>query len=583
MAVSKVTSEKFFEKRSNTYLVYMGKDTKNKKKGHNQVTFKPYQQNQMWLFPPSLGELIPSDHYVRLVNEAIEAMDLDPLLNTYEGGGSSAYHPRMMLKALVYGYIEKIYSSRGIEKAIRENICFMWLCGMQQPDHNTLNRFRKSQLRETVKDVFGQVLLMLIEQGYVHLNDYYVDGTKIESVANRYSFVWAKNVQRYKSRLLDKIAGLIEQIEAANDAAETEASKQEAQREAPQISDSKALVETIERLNEQLHEQLPDKKKVARQLKKLEEEHLPKLQSYEEQEMHLDGRSSYSKTDVDATFMRTKDDHLGNGQLKPCYNVQLGTEDQFIINYTVHQTSSDMAVFVEHMDDTLEVLDGIEVPAPKRIGADAGYGSEENYEYLEQKGIDAYMKYPGFYQEQKSKYKNDPFHPSNLYYNEEQDFYVCPMGQHLTYRREEKTKSRSGFDQKISIYQAQQCCACPLRGMCHRSKGNRILQVNRNAQRLRQQAKENLTSLRGIRMRSQRGVDTEPVFGHIKQDRHFRRFMLTSKRGVATETGLLAIAHNIKKWAAKINQGGIMPTLPVNPAQSAQMEINEPKMAKMRA
>ena len=188
-----------------------------KKKRHNQVTFKPYVQNQAWLLPPTLEELIPEGHLVRLVNDAIEGMDLEPILNTYEGGGSSTYHPRMMLKALVYGYVDKRYSSRDIEKALQKNLCYMWLCGMQKPDHNTLNRFRNSRLKQTVKAVFAHVLAMLVEQGYVRLEEYYVDGTKLESVAGRYTYVWAKNVERYKGALLEKIAQVIEQIEAANE------------------------------------------------------------------------------------------------------------------------------------------------------------------------------------------------------------------------------------------------------------------------------------------------------------------------------------------------------------------------------
>ena len=158
---------------------------KGSKKLHNEVVFKPYTQDQMWLLPPSLGELIPENHIVRLVNEAIEGMDMSLIVKAYEGGGASNYHPKMLLKALVYGYIEKLYSSRRIEKATKENICFMWLCGMQQPDHNTINRFRKGQLKNTVKDVFAQVLLYLIDKEVVRIEDYYVDGTKIESVANR--------------------------------------------------------------------------------------------------------------------------------------------------------------------------------------------------------------------------------------------------------------------------------------------------------------------------------------------------------------------------------------------------------------
>lgn len=550
-----------------------------KKKRHNQVTFKPYIQNQVWLFPPTLGELIPEDHICRLVSNAIDGMDLDPILNTYNGGGSSTYHPRMMLKALVYGYVDKYYSSRAIEKAIRENICFMWLCGMQQPDHNTLNRFRNSQLKQTVKEVFAQILAMLVEQGYVRLEEYYVDGTKMESVAGRYTFVWAKNVERYKGALLDKIAHIIEQIEATNEQAEAEAAEKEAKATRPAVSDSEALKETIVELNKKLEEQLGENKKVARQLGKLMSEHLPKLMRYEEQERLLDGRSSYAKTDPDATFMRTKDDHLGSGQLKPCYNIMAGTENQFILNVTVHQTPSDMAAFKGHMDDTLDMLEKTSLPKPKRGSGDAGFGSEENYEYLEEKGIEAYLKYPGYYQEQTQKRKDDAFHLSNLYYNKEEDYYVCPMGQHMTLWRTNTEKTSTGYEHQVHYYQAQRCEGCPLRGLCHTAKTDRVLKVNHRSAAYRQAAKERLNSLRGIRMRNQRGVDTEPVFGHIKQCRHFRRFLLTGLDGVATEVGLLAVAHNLKKWWVKICMRGR--NVPFRPAESAKYVQMEAKNGQL--
>ena len=303
-----------------------------KKKLHNSVVFKPYVQNQIWLLPPSLGDLIPANHIVRLVNEAIEGMDMSLILNAYEGGGASNYHPKMLLKALVYGYIEKLYSSRRIEKALQENICFMWLCGMQHPDHNTINRFRKGQLKNTVKDVFAQVLLYLIERGLVKIEDYHVDGTKMESVANRY------------------------------------------------------------------------------------------------------------------TFMRMKEDHMKNGQLKPGYNIQIGTTNQFIVNYTLHQSTTDWPVFIPHMEDTAALLEGIGQQLPKRVIGDAGYGSEQNYDYITQKGIENYLKYLGFFREQKRSFKQNAFHTQNLHYNEKEDFYVCPMGQRLTYRYTKNVKSKLGYE-----------------------------------------------------------------------------------------------------------------------------------------
>ena len=195
----------------------------NKQKRHNVVTFKPYEQHQGRLFMPSFEELVAEDHIVRLVSRAIDGMQLDSLLNAYEGGGASNYHPKMLLKVLVYGYIDRLYSSRRLEKATRENVNFMWLTGLQTADHNTINRFRKGQLKDTIKDVFAAVLLFLVEEGMVRLEDYHIDGTKIESAANRYTFVWAKNVARYKASVLEKVAVLVDQIEQSNEEAEAAA------------------------------------------------------------------------------------------------------------------------------------------------------------------------------------------------------------------------------------------------------------------------------------------------------------------------------------------------------------------------
>ena len=552
---------------------------KGSKKLHNEVVFKPYTQDQMWLLPPSLGELIPENHIVRLVNEAIEGMDMSLIVKAYEGGGASNYHPKMLLKALVYGYIEKLYSSRRIEKATKENICFMWLCGMQQPDHNTINRFRKGQLKNTVKDVFAQVLLYLIDKEVVRIEDYYVDGTKIESVANRYTFVWAKNIARYKNGLLEKIANLVEQIEQTNEEAESESVRDE--QGVPLIQNSEDLQSTISKLNGQLKDEFGKNKKLKKKVKKLEEEHLKKLQEYENHERKLDGRSSYSKTDKDATFMRMKEDHMKNGQLKPAYNIQMGTSDQFIVNYTIHQTTTDWPVFIPHIQDTAATLSQIGQQLPKRIVTDAGYGSEQNYDYIEGLGIENYIKYPGFFREQKRSFKQNAFHTQNLYFNEIEDFYVCPMGQRLSYRYTKTVKSKLGYESKIKVYQASRCEGCPLRGSCHKAKTNRIVNRNSNLQKHRKIAKENLWSLRGIRLRKQRNFDVEAVFGHLKSNRGFKRFLLRSLPKVTIEFGLLAIAHNIKKWWAVLQFAKIIHLIPnpqppnTNPPASALLNPNK--------
>ena len=544
------------------------------KKRHIQVTFKAYEQHQQWLLPPSLEELIPEGHIVRLVSRAIDGMKLEPLLNAYEGGGASNYHPRMLLKVLVYGYIDRLYSSRRIAKAVSENINFMWLSGMQTPDHNTINRFRKGQLKQTVKAVFAEVLLLLIEEGLVRLEDYHVDGTKIESAANRYTFVWAKRVEKDKARLLDKINALLEQIEQRNEQEEGQAQRAGAEGgQGEKIVDSARLNQTVQRLNEQLEEDLGGDKKLRRKLKTLGEEHLPKLQQYEEHEAKLDGRNSYSKTDPDATFMRMKEDHMRNGQLKPGYNLQAGTSDQFIVNYTIHQSPTDTPVLKEHLEDTRSQLESIQKPMPRRASADAGYGSEENYAYLEQTGMEAYVKYPGFYHEQKKSVRQDPFRVENLYYNGQEDYYVCPMGQHLTYRYTTQTKNKNGYPSTVRIYQARRCEGCPLRGMCHRAKTSRVIQANPTLNKYKAQARQRLWSLRGIKLRHERSIDVEPVFGQIKWNRGFKRFLLRGMDKVTCEFGLVAIAHNLKKWWARLQQGLIVPIRPGSgPANSQKAE-----------
>src|SRR5512139_287949 len=187
------------------------------KKKNSPSVFKEYTQGQVVFLPIDLEAQIPSKHLVRVVNVAIEKMDLSRLLAQYKGGGTSSYHPKMLLKVLVYAYTQQLYSSRKIAKALRENISFMWLSGHQQPDFRTINRFRSEVVKEVIEDIFTSVLELLIGEGYVKLENYFLDGTKIEANANRYSWVWAKSTRHYKQKLQEKVKELIVQIEQVNE------------------------------------------------------------------------------------------------------------------------------------------------------------------------------------------------------------------------------------------------------------------------------------------------------------------------------------------------------------------------------
>jgi transposase/ribosomal protein S15P/S13E len=499
------------------------------------------------LLPPDLEELIPENHVVRTVHEAIEQIDLSILYQQYEGGGTSSYHPKMMLKVLIYGYIERLYSSRRIAKALRENVNFMWLSGQNHPDFRTINRFRGEVMKDIIGDVFASVLELLIEQGHVKLEDYFIDGSKLEANARRHSAVWAKNTQRYKGQVRKKIDEILEEIERENAAEQAEYGD----KDLPEVGeeaeiDSQRLKGKIDQLNERLRKK-PKDKPLKKALRKLEKDYLPRLEKYEEQEKKLAGRNSYSKTDEEATFMRMKVDQR-NPQAwpKPAYNVQLGTENQLIVGFSVHQQANDATCLIPHLEEVERNLRRL----PKNWVGDAIYGTEENLAYAEEKHCNAYLKYPTFHKEEKASYRDDLFRAENFTYDPEYDGFICPEGRRLPFNRSYQRITRTGFSTHIQRYTCLDCSHCPVKADCTPGEGNRQISVSWNNWRLRAIARQLLTSEKGVKLRSRRGVEVESPFGHIKFNRKFSRFMLRGLPKVRTELGLLSLAHNFIKLAA---------------------------------
>lgn len=316
-----------------------------------KIHFRPYSPNQIVLIPQRMDENIPSDDPVRILNAMVDNLDLSFFHKLYKELGRSPYHPRMMLKAVLYTYLNNIYSCRKIEKSITRDIHFIWLAGNERPDHQTINRFRNRVKYEKNK-IFTQVVLVLAAKGSISLDVEYVDGTKIESKANRYTFVWRKNVERNRD----------------------------------------------------------------------------KLQEYDRQMAVLGDRNSYSKTDPDATFMRMKEDHMKNGQTKPGYNLQIGTENQFLVDFALYPNPTDTLTMIPFETSFMERYGHF----PSEEIADSGYGSEENYRFMEENGIEAFVKYNFFHKEQRPRYVADPFRQESFYYNREEDYYVCPST-HETY------------------------------------------------------------------------------------------------------------------------------------------------------
>ena len=514
-----------------------------------KVIFKPDQQNQPDLFPFSFDEFVAKDHPVRVVNKIIDEIDLRDILDTYKGGGASSFHPRIMLKIIIYAYLNNTYSSRKIEKINRENVKFMWLNGQNFPDHNTINNFRSSRLKGKIDDIFKQIVILLNQRGVISFEKVFTDGTKMESVANRYTFVWRKNVERYKARLEGKIKDVIGQIEKAidEDAKNPEKNDQESCSEIT----SDELRADIERLNQKLQEKGASKQQ-SQKIRQLEKKSLPKLIEYETHLSKLGNRNSYSKTDNDATFFRMKEDKMGNGELKPAYNLQLSTENRFITNYSIHQNAGDTATFKEHLNRYKEKYGQY----PKAAITDAGYGSLDNYRFLDAANIGNYLKYNIFYKENTKKFREDISKVENLYYNEKHDFFVCPMGQKMVPVGNEKRMTRLGEEYWSTRYEAQDCSRCPLRGSCHKQKGNRSLSVSKEVLKYRRQARENLTSETGKKLRKQRSAEVEQAFGQIKGNKAFRRFLLRDIDKVNIEIGLVAIAHNLQKLGTLLAKTG---------------------------
>jgi transposase len=506
------------------------------------VVFKSNLQNQGMLLPPDLNDLIDKNHPVRVVSAVLDKVDITQLLHQYKPGGASSYHPRVLLKVLVYAYINNIYSSRKIEEAVCSNIHYMWLSGMSKPDHNTINRFRGKRLQKTLQPIFTQVVLLLCEEGLLSVKELYTDGTKIEANANRYTFVWGNAIKHNKEKIKQQLNELWQYAQSvgASELDDTDPSGFDK-------IDSEKVTQTIENINKALKDSSVDPKVKAKL--NYAKKHWPAaLDKYEQQEKVMgDKRSSYSKTDPDATFMRMKEDHMKNGQLKPAYNVQISTNNQYIASYSVHQNATDTNTLIPHLKAHIKQFGR----QPGNITADAGYGSEQNYQWLENRHITGYVKHHYFDRDQNTTLRGKkPYTVDKLHYDEAKDLYYCPSGQPMKNKGTHVSTNKNGFKQTITRYQAKNCEGCPLRSECHQQKGNRIIEVNHNGNRLKQKAEKRLKTKRGIGKRKQRCFDTEPVFGNIKHNHGFKRFMLRGLDKVSIEMGLLALAHNLRKKVA---------------------------------
>ena len=518
----------------------------------NTLPIKDYPFNQLMLFPPDLRDLIPENHLVRVINDFVEKLDLSFVYETFKGGGASAYHPRMMLKILIYAYTQKIFTSRKIAKAVRENINLIWLAGFSRPNFRTINRFRQKHLGKTFQKVFSNAVELLIKSNHINLNEYFVDGTKIEADANRYSFCWKKATDKYHALLEAKVAHLFTEIDELNRLEDSCYGNSDIAETGEELT--KVNSQEIDAQVKKLQDQLSGKKKKSysesdkkrfQALKKLRSDFLPRAKKYENYQSLFKGRNSFSKTDSDATFMCMKEDHMHNRKLKPGYNLQIGTNNQFIVSYSVHSNPGDVLTLIPH----LKKLKDEHGRFPLKVIADAGYGSEENYQFMKDSKVEAYVKFNHFDNQSKRSFKKKIFHTDNLKYDSKHDSLVCPAGKRLIKKREVERKTENGYIQTSCIYRADGCANCENNSECCNGKDFREVRVNHMLREHKQKAINLLRSEEGIKLGKRRSTEPETVFGNIKHNLGFKRLHLRGNVGANVECGLISFAHNMIKLA----------------------------------
>ena len=505
-----------------------------------KAVFKEYNQQQIQLLPASLEELIGANDLVRVVNQVVDSLDLSSLINQYDGGGTSAYHPRMLTKVILYGYAMKIYTGRKIAKALRQDIHFIWLAAFNRPDFRTINMFRSGILKETIEELFKQLLVFLVDHGHVRVENYFTDGTFVSADANKHKVVWRKSAERYKKMAEDKLPELMAQIEELNKEEDRKYGDQDLEEVGEKPISKENIAKGIEKLNEVIEKTTTYReRRKAASLKRKVEQQTQKIEKYESQLEIAQQRSGFSKTDTEASVMKMK-----NEEFLPAYNVLASSEDQFITAVTVHQNPNDAIGFKQHVESFTFV--------PATITADSIFGTEENYQFLESKEVTAYLKYPLFHKEQSRKFREDPYRKENFRYHAETDTYECPEKQRLDYTQNRRDVSKTGFTSDIKIYKASECVSCSKRELCTKSKeGNRTIMINNQLDIYKQIARTILESPKGIELRKRRSVEIESCFGDIKHNMRFRRFHLRGVKKVKTEITIVSIAHNLRKLQLK--------------------------------
>jgi len=516
-----------------------------------KLTTKNYtelNQGYQLILPLSLENLIPEDDSVRLLSHILEGLDYTRLYKAYSSTGRNpAVEPQTMFKIMTYAYSQDIYSTRKIETACRRDINFRWLlAGQNAPDHATISRFRNHHLSDgVIDDLFYQMVLALYDLGEIEFENAFIDGTKIEANANKYTFVWKKTILKNEDKMMEKAKKLVAEINLS------EIKDFTFERETV-LQNFKSILawlysEISNRNIEIVHGIGKRKTQLQKWVEQLED-FRERKEKYDASKELMKTRNSYSKTDPDATFMHMKDDHMRNSQLKPGYNVQIAVESEYVTGVEIFQDRNDVATLIPMLNGMLEKLGRKYM----NIIADSGYESEENYRYLGKSGITPFIKPQSYELWKKTSFKKDIKRFENMRYLEEADAYICANDRILWSRGIHHKKSASGYRSDLTVYECEDCSGCAYRSKCTKAQGNRRMELSKVFVAERAKSYKNIMTEQGIKLRVNRSIQVEGTFGVLKNDHEFNRFLTRGKNNVKTEFILLCLGYNLNKLHAKI-------------------------------
>ena len=462
--------------------------------------------------------------------------------------GRLRYDPVSMLKTVLFGFMTNGYISlRELEDNCKVNLRFMYLMEHEKPSYRTFGYFINEVLGNSIEEIFNDLNKKIFEIEHVDLQHLYIDGSKFEANANKYSWVWKKATEKSRYRLFDKITSLFQEMNHELECTglhfciNTEYAPEYLRKAASEYVEIWQLNKT-KFVQGRGHHKSPQQ----RHYEKLTE-YATKLDEYVEKiKICGERRNSYSKTDHSATFMRIKTDYMGNDQLLPAYNVQIGVADEYIAVIDVNQYRADMDCFIPLMNRFYTAYGFY----PKYPVADAGYGSYNNYIFCEQTGMEKYMKFSMFKKETTDKkYQEDPFRAVNFKIGED-GIMRCPNGKafHLQYRRPVKGNA---YGRQEEIYQCEDCRGCPYAERCKKTEKNRTVQLNQELTRMHQEVIRNLESIQGAFLRMNRSIQAEGTFGIIKNDRWYKRIVRRGLKSVLLEVYLVSIGQNLYKFHNK--------------------------------